>query len=445
MATMGNVLRGDGGKDELPPKLNPIKEGTFVHYTLRVRWPKTLDKTSEGVERTRKTLIQQYGKGADADVNSIRKGLSDLKDRIVADKPLTDIDDTSYSFEVWNKALAELRKKHGDDQVTWYKMDWLFTETYLYRKIVGCVANTEFLKSFDIFKDQKVEGFSGHLDQIRDSISYLLSIKESSEKQEKEVLEGFLKMCLWGNKCDLSLSCGEAATMKHSPVEAARLLDEFILCNDFKIAIESFFLKLKSNKKGLRELHIVLDNAGVELISDLILSEYLMEMKLVDKTVLHGKEYPYFVSDVTGRDFEWTLAELNKLGGVYQQMYQKLSERVKKNELVFRDHRFWTYFHPYCEMNTVAKDLYSLLSEASIIIMKGDLNYRKLVADREWAYETPFKVALCGFLPAPIFALRSLKSETVTGLPEDVAERMRQEPSRNWMVSGDYGVAELAF
>ncbi|CAJ0591440.1 unnamed protein product [Cylicocyclus nassatus] len=285
-------------------------------------------------------------------------------------------------------------------------MDWLFAETYMYRKIVGFVAKTKFLKSFDIFKEQKVEEFSGHLDQIRDSISYLLSIKKSSEKQEKEVLEGFLKMCLWGNKCDLSLTCGEV-TMKNSPVEAARLLDEFILCNDFKVAIDSFFLNLKPNKKGSRELHIVLDNAG--------------------------------------RDFEWILGELNKLDGVYQQMYQKLSERVKKNELVFRDHRFWTYFHPYCEMNTVARDLYETLTEASIIIFKGDLNYRKLISDREWPYETPFKEALCGFLPAPIFALRTLKNEVVVGLPEDVAERMRQKPDRNWMVTGDYGMAELAF
>ncbi|VDM75540.1 unnamed protein product [Strongylus vulgaris] len=170
-----------------------------------------------------------------------------------------------------------------------------------------------------------------------------------------------------------------------------------------------------------------------------------METKLVDKTVLHGKEYPYFVSDVTGRDFEWTLAELNKLGGVYRQMYQKLSERVKKNELVFHDHRFWTYPHPYCEMKSLAADLYKELSEASIIIFKGDLNYRKLISDRDWPFETPFKRALCGFLPAPMLALRALKSEAVAGLSEEVAEQMRQKPDRKWMTTGDYAVAEMAY
>ncbi|RCN37360.1 hypothetical protein ANCCAN_16752 [Ancylostoma caninum] len=96
-------------------------------------------------------------------------------------------------------------------------------------------------------------------------------------------------------------------------------------------------------------------------------------------------------------------------------------------------------------MKSFAPELYRELTEASIIIFKGDLNYRKLVGDREWPYETPFKTALCGFLPAPVLAVRTLKAETVAGLPEDVAERMRNEPDRKWMITGDYGVAQLAF
>uniref|UniRef100_A0A0K0DER7 Sugar phosphate phosphatase n=1 Tax=Angiostrongylus cantonensis TaxID=6313 RepID=A0A0K0DER7_ANGCA len=136
--------------------------------------------------------------------------------------------------------------------------------------------------------------------------------------------------------------------------------------------------------KRSKQFHIVLDNTGPELLGDLILAEYLMGAKLVDKTVLHGKEYPYFVSDVTGSDFEWSLKELNRLGNVFQRLYEKLSGRIKKT-------------------------------------------------------------ALCGFLPAPILALRTLKSETVAGLPENVARRMRNEPDMKWMVTGEYGIAELAY
>ncbi|KAK6756420.1 hypothetical protein RB195_014686 [Necator americanus] len=484
MAKMGNSVAGDA----LPPKLNGIKEGTFVFFTISERWPKTIAKIVDHIHCKRLSFIQQYGQEADADVKSIIADLSEIRYRMTTDKPLENISDTSYSYEMWNKALSDLRQKHGADEVSWFKTDWLFTECYMYRRIIGSIIKTKYLKSFDCFREQKIEGFNSHLEQIRDGINYMFSVAEKlNEQQERETIEVLLKMCLWGNKADLSLSCGESTTMRQSPIEAARVLDAYILCNDFKTAIDSFFLKLKPCRKGTRQLHIVLDNAGPELMGDLIFAEYLMETKLVDKTVLHGKEYPYFVSDATGGDFEWTLSELNKIGGIFQKMYQRLSERVKKpmptkksifcsasaevrsqtqitlaiisiyfllsvqiilalqDELVFRDHRFWTYPQPYCEMKSMAPDLYAQLSEASIIIFKGDLNYRKLVADRDWPYETPLKTALCGFLPAPLLALRTLKSETVAGLPEDIAERMRQEPDRKWMTTGEYGIAELAF
>ncbi|KHJ90248.1 hypothetical protein OESDEN_09909 [Oesophagostomum dentatum] len=316
--------------------------------------------------------------------------------------------------------------QHGEEEVTWFKMDWLFTECLMYRIVVGAVAKTKFLNNFDIFREQKIEGFNSHLDHIRDNINYMLSVAgKLDEKQEKETLEVLLKMCLWGNKCDLSLSCGESSVLKQSPTEATRTLDSFILCNDIKTAIESFLLKLKPNKKGLRELHIVLDNAGPELVGDLVLAEYLMESKLVDKTVLHGKEYPYFVSDVTGGDFEWTMAELNKLGGVCQQLYQRLSERVKKEAL-----------HGFLPAPLLA--LRALKAETVAGLPADVAEQMRQKPDLQW-------MALHGFLPAPLLALRALKAETVAGLSAEVAERMRQKPDLQWMVTGEYGVAQLTF
>ncbi|KAJ1361308.1 hypothetical protein KIN20_020525 [Parelaphostrongylus tenuis] len=268
-----------------------------------------------------------------------------MRYRIATDKPLEDISDTSYSHEIWNKQLANLRAKLGEDGVTWFKVDWLFAECYMYRRIVGMTAKSKYLKSFDYFLEQKVEGFNAHLGQIHDCINYLLLASQDVSKQkQREALEVMLKMCLWGNRCDLSLSCGGPSKLAISQVESARMLDSYILCDNFGAAIDSYLLNLKPGNKGSRQLHIVLDNTGPELLGDLILAEFLMGAKLVDKTVLHGKEYPYFVSDVTGNDFEWTLRELNKQGGVYQKLYEKLSERVKKGELVYQDHRFWTYF-----------------------------------------------------------------------------------------------------
>uniref|UniRef100_A0A0N4YLW4 Sugar phosphate phosphatase n=1 Tax=Nippostrongylus brasiliensis TaxID=27835 RepID=A0A0N4YLW4_NIPBR len=443
---MGNYFSSDG----LPPKLNGVKEDTFVHFTLSQRWPKTIGTTVDHFHNKHGAL------GADLDVKAVISELSEISYHIVTDAPLKDIDDTSYSHEMWNKLLSQMREKDGHDAVTWFKADWLFTECYMYRRIVGATAKTKYLKNYDFFRDQKIKGFNDQCaslfpafkvihqskindfrDQVRDGIRYMLSVADNFTVEEKrETVEVLLKMCLWGNRCDLSLSCGGSTQLAQAPIEAARSLDEFILCNDLGVAIDNYFMKMQK-RRGKREFHIVLDNAGPELMGDLIFSEYLLHSKLVDR------EYPYFVSDVTGGDFEWTLTELKKLGDVFRTMYEKLTVRVKKvktphklfsvrGQLLFRDHRFWTYPQPYCEMYLVAPELYYELSAASLIMFKGDLNYRKLTA-------------LCGFLPAPVLALRTLKSETVAGLPKDVAERMMHEPDQKWMTTGEYGIAELAF
>jgi hypothetical protein len=44
-------------------------------------------------------------------------------------------------------------------------------------------------------------------------------------------------------------------------------------------------------------------------------------------------------------------------------------------------------------MEEKAPELYQQLSLSSFLIFKGDLNYRKLVGDREWPLQTPFSVS----------------------------------------------------
>lgn len=92
----------------------------------------------------------------------------------------------------------------------------------------------------------------------------------------------------------------------------------------------------------------------------------------------------------------------------------------------------------------VSSDLWSELSNGSkLIVVKGDLNYRRLVFDCHWPPTTPFPDALGPFRPAPLVALRTLKAEVVVGLPPGTAEAVA-EVDKQWLVDGNWGVVQFA-
>lgn len=56
---------------------------------------------------------------------------------------------------------------------------------------------------------------------------------------------------------------------------------------------------------------IILDNAGYELFTDLCLADYLITFKFVNTVRFHGKVIPWFISDVTSKDFINTIDYLS--------------------------------------------------------------------------------------------------------------------------------------
>ena len=196
-------------------------------------------------------------------------------------------------------------------------------------------------------------------------------------------------------------------------------------------------------QSATREIAIILDNAGFELFSDLCFAEWILSGGVAEKVTLYCKTIPWFISDVTKRDFDWTLSQLQasdnptlkRLGGIWR-------DRVRDGSLVLVEHPFWTTSFEYAAMKQVAPDLYSKLSSAMLVVFKGDLNYRKLIADRNWSYNEEFSSALQGFHPTNIVALRTLKADLVTGLPLGAAVRAKQE-NKDWMITGQYAVIQV--
>jgi damage-control phosphatase, subfamily III len=102
---------------------------------------------------------------------------------------------------------------------------------------------------------------------------------------------------------------------------------------------------------------------------------------------------PWFVSDTTKEDLELTLHSLETSDNEnLRELASRWRKRFKDGDFEFRAHPFWTYGFPYYEMKKQSPDLYAELGKSSFLIFKGDLNYRKLVGDLEWKYDTPFQV-----------------------------------------------------
>ena len=187
------------------------------------------------------------------------------------------------------------------------------------------------------------------------------------------------------------------------------------------------------------------DNAGYELFCDLCLADILCTSGLAKKIRFHVKLLPWYISDATVNDFNWLLHTLVRNSGKSQNssaLATRWQNYLQSGVWILKNENFWTLPHTYCEMKNCNKELYQELSESTLIIFKGDLNYRKLLADRNWPSTEPFKNALQDFHPTNLVALRTVKAEIICGLKDKQAENLSAKVE-NWMLSGDYAVIQF--
>ena len=106
--------------------------------------------------------------------------------------------------------------------------------------------------------------------------------------------------------------------------------------------------------------------------------------------------------------------------------------------LVLASHPFWTLALSFHEL---PDDLHATLTHSDLTILKGDVNYRRLLADRHWPPETPLEEAAIGF-PRPFLVLRMLKGEIIAGLAPGQAEAVQGEDP-TWLINGKRGLIHL--
>ena len=81
------------------------------------------------------------------------------------------------------------------------------------------------------------------------------------------------------------------------------------------------------------------------------------------------------------------------------------------------------------------------LAEAGLVLVKGDVNYRRLLDDRRWPPTTRME-EVCTYFPAPFVALRTLKGEIVVSLGPGQAQALQMEDP-TWLIDGKRGIIQL--
>lgn len=318
------------------------------------------------------------------------------------DKPFISLDANEPDRTEWNEFLAAQQAAGRD---SYFTATWLYTECYMYRRLKSIFEATATLGDFDYFAAQKRDGLVQHVATIAVVIRHLDEhISETAggdantnDDQLRAFFVKLLKLSLWGNRCDLSISLGRQIeeTDGNDAFNNIAAFDQFMLVDRCAAIWDCL---VAGGRRDDVVVDIVLDNSGYELFTDLVLVYFMLHHGLAGRVRFHAKAIPWFISDVTPADFEWTLRTLaDSTNGGVAKFGQRLLDYQKEGRIEVRPvSYFWTGPWEFHRMAEVRPKLYADLGEAHLVIFKGDLNYRKLLGDFNWDFGTAFEEVLRG-------------------------------------------------
>jgi hypothetical protein len=184
-------------------------------------------------------------------------------------------------------------------------------------------------------------------------------------------------------------------------------------------------------EQGRGHVHVVADNTGTELaLIDAVLG-------LGSTLTLHLKMDPVFVSDAIPADVWRLVAAMSTRGGPALALAGRLQAAFAEGRLRLAPDPFWSSPRFLWQ---APPHLMASLAAASVVVIKGDANYRRVVGDGLWP-ESPSFAEACEGLPFPIVCLRTLKSDSVVGLPAGTAARL-DALDLQWRINGRRGVIQ---
>jgi hypothetical protein len=297
---------------------------------------------------------------------------------------------------------------------SWFEVPFLWSESWFYRRLLHAVGHFAPgpWQGVDPFRPFKLAEL-GTPEAARE----IAALDGLAARPLAERRAALLHASLWGNRADLGFRI-QAGDEKSLTAE--------LVADDSE--------KLWSLPSG-GTLVLVADNAGRELIPDLFLVDHLLAHGGAERALLHLKPHPYYVSDATTADLVDAVRHLVDTGAAAG---PRLWSALVDGRLEPRAHPFSCGPLPYEDM---PDDLRAECAGADLAIMKGDLNYRRLVGDRLWSPTTPFTAATAYF-PGPVAALRTLKSDVIVGLDAAGVATLDATEGTTWRTAGTHALVQ---
>lgn len=404
------------------------------------RVPVIITNIIDRLTREKEEIIERFGELSREELKACIGGISKLKYELQTDKPMTEIPGSEKDLFEWNRLLKEIEPNNS-----YFSAVWLYAECYVYRKLKSIFSETQTLKDFDYFENSKKLEFKNSMTTIA---SVIKSVNEFNSTGPSQVeVENFfrklLKVNLWGNRNDLSITLGKEIEQ----VDSDPISDVDTFNNELLVDQTQDIWKCISVEKSGKIVDIINDNSGYELLCDLLLADFIIHHKLAKKIRFFVKAIPWFISDVLPTDFKFTISELkNHKNSLLSDAGTRFENYLSTGEFVLIEppDQFFTSPFEYYKMEKISPELYRTLAEAELLIFKGDLNYRKLLGDINWDSSTDFRTSLSGFEPTNLCSLRTVKADLISGLAPGLAEELLEREGKKWMATGKYGVIQFA-
>ncbi len=387
--------------ETLPALLLTSETGSFAHNTLKVRVPAIL-----------RDMIAANDFPTDV-LENLEALYAELTGGVI--RPL---EEAAADVTEWNRLSGE-QLGHS-----WLDAPWYWAEAYFYRRVLEATGYFQPgpMQGFDPFGSTKRREWAP--DAAPAAVeSVLANLTEDSRAQFEQLLHA----SLWGNRTDLSymVAAHLGATAGPGDERSNLLVDDWL-------TVLIHLLRHEGERVG-----IITDNAGTELLMDVALADFLLRLDLASEVHMHLKPQPFYVSDAMISDLADGVDALIAAGGLAGKLGRRIDGHVAAGQLKLHTHPFYCMPLFYQDMPA---DLRAELARFSLVVVKGDANYRRLVGDRHWPHTAAFG-ELTAHFPTSVVALRTFKSELVVGLTPGQAEQAASEDPE-WLVNGKRGVIQ---